>query len=504
MHRDFPLSLRSLLATALLALAGPVLADDHHVHPTDPTCAGFDNSCWADIQSAVDIATDGDTIHVLGGTYTGISTFTRDDETYHQIVAIVEKDLTLLGSYDPAGAYTTRDHETHPTILDAESSGRAVTILSPSSDPHSVVLDGFEFRNGDYDGLGSSPAAALKECPYPDTDCGGAVWTRYTDLEVRDSRFYVNRAGTARRGFGGALYATGSDLRVLRSEFLFSTASDAFHSDGGAIFLWYAGETEIRGCDFTTNSSTRDGSAIWDFQGSGDLSISDSVFLGHGAHSVVGASWLRPWTFDRVAFVENGATFQSLFQKVGSSPLTLTLDNVLSNQTATSAHIGVDDQFGTAGAVDVTARHLTLIGGDYGFWLRTTGGDSLEAELENVLFKDVDYAMVGDQTGVGSSIVYTHHHSLVDGAIATTLTTNGQPMYHAFDQVTGTAGIDAFGFLLPGSDAIDAGRTTPLAHDIEGQPRPDGAAPDVGADEHLVSAIFWSGFETGDTSEWSS
>ena len=58
--------------------------------------------------------------------------------------------------------------------------------------------------------------------------------------------------------------------------------------------------------------------------------------------------------------------------------------------------------------------------------------------------------------------------------------------------------------LKPGSPALDAGETlADVPVDLEGTPRPQGPAFDVGAFEGIGS-IFADGFETGDTSRWSS
>jgi hypothetical protein len=40
------------------------------------------------------------------------------------------------------------------------------------------------------------------------------------------------------------------------------------------------------------------------------------------------------------------------------------------------------------------------------------------------------------------------------------------------------------------------------ATDFEGDSRPEGAAPDIGADEHQTSHLFSDGFESGHTTAW--
>jgi hypothetical protein len=45
--------------------------------------------------------------------------------------------------------------------------------------------------------------------------------------------------------------------------------------------------------------------------------------------------------------------------------------------------------------------------------------------------------------------------------------------------------------LRPGSPAIDAGMDAGVKTDIDGQPRPSGAAPDIGADEYYQRRLFF-------------
>ena len=77
-----------------------------------------------------------------------------------------------------------------------------------------------------------------------------------------------------------------------------------------------------------------------------------------------------------------------------------------------------------------------------------------------------------------------------------------RPTFTAINPLTGLPHFDPWWRLQGNSDAIDAGVNSGVADDIDGDPRPWGAAFDIGADEY--GPLFADGFESGNTAAWSS
>jgi len=119
-----PLALGTAVLMGLLLWLGvapePARADPGvlFVKP-DGSGTACTQSSPCDLQTALAQATDGDTIYIATGTYTGTG----------DAVVIVTKSITLYGGWDgsPTGD-VVRDPENYPTTLDGERQRRVVYI----------------------------------------------------------------------------------------------------------------------------------------------------------------------------------------------------------------------------------------------------------------------------------------------------------------------------------------------------------------------------------------
>ena len=144
-------------------------------------CYGL-SPCYASLQAAVDAANSDDTLKLVTGRYTGVST--REGHT--QLVYI-DKNLTIEGGYLPDWtlAYSSVD----PSILDAEGQGRVLFV----SGNVTVTLKGLNITGG----------AGYE---------GGGVYSQGANLTLLRCQVYANQAETQ----GGGLYladsATGFEI----------------------------------------------------------------------------------------------------------------------------------------------------------------------------------------------------------------------------------------------------------------------------------------------------
>lgn len=228
-----------------LLTMGMVLAVTPSVHALtwyvdddgSPMGDGTFTNPYNNIQSAVDMATDNDTILVRAGTYQGPG---------NRSVTISGKHVMLVGETGPAG-----------TIVDAQSS--AVCLIVLGSAASGTVIDGFTFTNGYNTYLGGAITCdeadtTIRNCRFRNNQAGlpggmssalgGALAVSDADADIQDSTFTANFANA----HGGAIYAENGTLTVARCTFL-GNESDLF---GGAVSL--AGvSASLAGCTFLTN-----------------------------------------------------------------------------------------------------------------------------------------------------------------------------------------------------------------------------------------------------------
>ena len=126
--------LLGVLATSLVlfegTLAAPATPTVRYVAPAG-SCGGA-APCYAHPQAAIDAASAGDEIRVAAGVYAGV--ISRGGTTQ---AVYLDKSITLRGGYKLAD--WTLDPASNPTTLDAQQSGRVLTI----SGDIAPVIEGF-------------------------------------------------------------------------------------------------------------------------------------------------------------------------------------------------------------------------------------------------------------------------------------------------------------------------------------------------------------------------
>ena len=440
------------------------------------------NPC--DLQTALSQATDGDTIYVATGTYTGTGA----------AVVTVTQGITLYGGWD--ASFATRAPEQYPTVLDGERQHRVVYI----SGYITPTLDGFVITRGDATGL-------VTGCTGPagnPSGCGGGLFVDDAHPIISNNVITDNVASTANTdtGYGGGIYLHNADRAVISGNLIVSnTACVSCYGNGGGIGGAYADGITVYGNRVLSNVAVVSGSGTgwgggialsygggtveqnemadnWATQGTGagygggiyqwkgTYAIRNNRVTGnHGDHAVYleySAS-----TFEANEVVDNAAT-DAVQLRYGGTDAPRLINNVIAgSQNGVYA--------GAMSGYPLTAHliHNTLVGlggtTGYGVWV----GSYTTLYLTNTM-------VVSFPTGTSGNVIPDHTLFWANGSdgVVGTNPVYGDPAFLAPDG--GNYHIRA------DSAARNAGVDAAVTTDIDGDPRPVGAGYDIGADEYIT------------------
>ncbi len=489
----------------------------------DDTCpasgSGTQPDPYCRIQTGVDAASDGDEIRVAAGTYTGTQTVAVEQwggvYTYTQVV-IITKSLTLQGGYAPDDWYTP-DPAANPTVIDAERQGRGVSIVGTYNVHPQVTVDGFTITGGDYTGLGNPAGAVNQVCRSSGgSDCGGGLYAYRSVFILRNSVITGNVA-SSNYGEGGGIYLWQPSASRIENTTIISNSADM----GGGICVTKVYEpVTITQSTFRDNYADGSGGglalksnieALVTIAETGFLSNTAQAYRGGGVYAVLARDGEK-LRMDRVRMSGNEAGMQGAavyLRKVGNLFTSARLTNLLltGNRPSTSASTELGKVSGyrstsgnPTGAViaigkgydfDVTLAHLTAAGNPAPTFLWAEApysGWLLTVTLTNTLVTSATNGFVGYQGGGDGSLLIRHTNTLTDDVATLHHTEAGSPTFEAINPLNGDPKLDATYHLLPGSAAIDAGVDAGVETDIDGDVRPQGDAPDIGADEFLLVA----------------
>ena len=222
----------------------------------------------ATIQSAIDEATDGDTIWVADGTYSGDGNSEIDFQG---------KAITVRSENGPAAC-----------IIDCEGKGRA--FYFGGSETAESVLDGFTIANGSH-------------------FSGGGILCMGSSPTIRNCVFSKN---TAEQYGGGLCNSHGSHPIVIDCTFRENSCSSfGLYGQGGAMANRYGSSPIVRNCTFLDNFSGYSAGAMGNFDASSPR-LTRCVFRDNSTEIFGGAvaNWqdCRP-VFKECIFSGNRAEF---------------------------------------------------------------------------------------------------------------------------------------------------------------------------------------------------
>ncbi len=189
--------------------AGSRSADVRYVAPNGVDvgdCTSSTTPCRT-IQYAVNQAVSGDTIRVAQGTYT----YSQEVDQCPflltpAVVCFVDKRLTILGGYPPAG-WSASNPIAYPTVIDGENRYRGVAAIGYRTTTAHLRMEGFTIQNA----LAQGPTYLT---PYDPSGVGGGMLVQHASVVLRDVTFRDNRALGAHTDQGPGGQADGAGLRI--------------------------------------------------------------------------------------------------------------------------------------------------------------------------------------------------------------------------------------------------------------------------------------------------
>jgi hypothetical protein len=408
-----------------------VRAASYTVCPAGPPACDYSS-----IQAALDAASDGDVVKVAAGTYTDVSVRPRRDVTTTGVVTqvvYINKAVTVRGGYTTTNGFADPpDPHANPTTLDAQGQGRVLYItgdISPTVEGLRIVGGNDRGQGGGdyYVGIGFD-------------DYGGGVYIITAAVTISNSQVLSNTGHDC----GGGLCLVNSEATLSNNIIAYNTAA----SFGGGLCLVDSGAT-LSGNSVVRNSAGDFGGGLSLWRGNatlgGNAIISNTADAGGGL------------------LIEGGDTMLS--------------NNVVADNRANSEGSGLCIWGAHSHLLHTTIARNS--GGD-GSGLRVDGSGTRYSSV--VLTNTV---LVSH--GVGISIT-SGNTVTVDAVLwhstPVTISYSADASVTVHNQCKGAPAFAADGYhLTRGSAAVDRGVNAGVATDIDGEPRPAGANPDLGADE---------------------
>ena len=408
------------IADGLSALR--IQASDRYVAPAGADsgdCSAVAAPC-ASVQYAVDVASDGDSVLVAEGMYTGV----QARSSYTQVVYLT-RTVTIRGGF--ASDFSTWDPENYPTILNAERKGR-VFFIGGNASP---VIEGLYIIYGDAEaGGGASYGGGLL-----------AIGSSGPSLTVtlRHSHFFNNYATTAGPSSGGH----GGGLSFIFSNAILEGNTIAYNitdgSGGGLRMEQSNGRLRDNVIHHNraagTNSGTGGGIYLTNLA---SVSMTNTVIADNGV-SYGGAGMVVAGAYARMVHTtlarNSGGDGSGIYVGIGGIHSAGVLS--MTNSIVVSHSVGITVP---AGPPAIPENRATL---DGVLWYGN-----------------------GHNTGGGGTINLTH-------------VTTGTPAFQADGYHIGA-----------GSAAINQGVDSGATLDIDGEPRPAGPSPDLGADEAWLTVFL--------------
>jgi len=411
---------------------------------------------YEEVQLAVDASTHVTDVVKLAGYCRGVSV--RDGLTQ---TIYLSKTLTLQGGWDRD--FAVRDPVLYPTTLDAASDRRVLYItgaITPTVMDLNLTGGNAANLGGDPGGVGSgggiyvvTATATISGCRIYGNQAvyGGGIFLLRSNARLIHNTISGNRAdlfgGGIEIDFGHFAQLTGNTV-VTNS--VASTACSTQFCGGGGIYIFKTTSIALTNTVITSNTTQVEGGGL--YLDTSVVSIKDTVLrnnsadIGGGLTVYSTTAWMT-----NTLIADNQATDYAGGVEATASTLTMRHTTLARNAGGDGSGFYVADDLGRYSLVTLT--NTILVSQTVG--LTVTAGNA--ATLQGVLW-------FGNGTNSGGG-----------GTINVTQAITGAPAF--VDPTAGDYRLQGF------SMARDAGVAGPADTDLDGNPRPQGKAPDLGTYE---------------------
>jgi uncharacterized repeat protein (TIGR01451 family) len=507
------------------------------------TCTNSASPC-ATIQYAVDVATPGDEIRVAAGTYTGVTAREGYTQVVYINKSLTLRGGFTLSNWttsDPTNNFTTLDAQGQGFALSISGTitvmveglritggGRIYPMVHPDFGI-AVATATVTLQHNTIYGNGTGVAAVYADITmshneiYSNSYSGVAFWD-YSAATLSSNNIYSNTASGVWIGSGpatltgntisgnqkgGVVVAYSQDVTLIgnlidRNQMRGEDCS--FYSppcQGGGILL-NESEATLEGNLISHNEAKLDGGgiALVGFNQPTILHWSHNTVIGNRADRYGGgvANYGRiQITSTSNLIVDNTAGEDGGGLALGSSadPMSLNGDIIRNNKGQSCGGLLISGQANLTNTIiadnqtDSHGSGLCVYFGPTQLWhatiARNSGGDGSGVYFATFgtsgAITLTNTILVSQTIGITASAGGT---ATLDGVLwfGNGSNTGGIGTINVTNETTGNPAFAADGYhLTPASAALDKGVNTGVGDDIDGQPRPFGLAPDLGADE---------------------